>query len=199
MPGQVAPHEVNENEAEALKVVPARLLLAQVGVETGVPGRPRQALVVAKRDVLVRPRVLVPLRQAEVNDMDIVLAAADADQVVVRLDVAVQEPARVDVFDPLDELVGKHEHSVEGELAVAVVEEVLEAGAQQVHDERRVVTFLAHPENLRCTQAILQQLVELGLVQDLRVLRLDLLHLDGNLLLRVLIHAQKHLSKSSAS
>ena len=106
MPGQVAPHEVDENEAEALKVVPARLLLPQVSVETGVPGRPRQALVVAKRDVLVRPWVLVSLRQAEVNDMDIVLAAADADQVVVRLDVAVQEPARVDVLDPLDELVG---------------------------------------------------------------------------------------------
>ena len=135
LPGQVAPHEVDQDESEALKVVSAGLLLAEVGVETGVPRRPGQALVVAERDVLIGAGVFVALRQPKVNDVDVVLAAADADQVVVRLDVAVQEPARVDVLDPLDELVGKHEDSVEGELAVAVVEEVLEAGPEQVHDQ----------------------------------------------------------------
>ena len=44
----------------------------------------------------------VPLGQAEVDDIDIVLLLADADQEVVGLDVSVQEVPGVYVLDSLD-------------------------------------------------------------------------------------------------
>ena len=46
------------------------------------------------------------------------------------------------------QLVCQHEHSLETELAVAEVEEVLQAGTQQVQDHDIVVTFHAIPPHV---------------------------------------------------
>ena len=56
--------------SQGLEVVPPRLLLPQVGVDAHVAGRPREALVLPVRNVLVRVGVDVFLGEAEVHDVD---------------------------------------------------------------------------------------------------------------------------------
>lgn len=52
------------------------------------------------------------------------------------------------VFDAREHLVGKHEDSLEAELAVAEIEEVLQTGAQQIYDHHIVVALYAIPADV---------------------------------------------------
>lgn len=54
------------------------------------------------------------------------LLFANSDQEVVWFDVSVQEMPRVDELYPLQHLVGQHEHRLEAELSLAVIEQVFE-------------------------------------------------------------------------
>jgi hypothetical protein len=49
------------------------------------------------------------------------------------------------------QLISEHEHSLHGELAAAIVEEILERRAEQIHDQHAVITFLAKPTDRRNT------------------------------------------------
>lgn len=84
-------------------------------------------------------RVSEALGKTEIDDVDVVLLFANTDQEVIRLYVSMQEVARVYEFYSLKlktrikgsrnrkikyHLVSKHEHSLKGELALAVVEQV---------------------------------------------------------------------------
>ena len=93
-------------------------------VQTGIPGRTRQTLIVSERYMLIGPWVFVPLGQAVIDDVHVVLPLANADQVVVRLDISMKETTRVNVLDPLNQLVGQHEHRVQRKLAMTVVEQI---------------------------------------------------------------------------
>ena len=66
-------------------------------------------------------------------------------QQIVGLDVAVDEVLVVDILDPPDHLVGQHEDGLHGEPPGAEIEEVLKAGAEQVHDQHIVVALLSIP------------------------------------------------------
>jgi hypothetical protein len=79
LPRQVASQEVHEHDANLLQVVPPRLLNAQVRVQTGVPGRACERLVVFEGDVAPSLGVLVALGEAEVDDVDDVLVLARAN------------------------------------------------------------------------------------------------------------------------
>ena len=81
-------------------------------------------------------------------------------------------------------MVGKEEHSLEAELAVAEIEEVLQGWAEQVDDHGIVVTLCPEPTDKGNADATGKRLVDLGLVLELRVLSLDGLELDGDLLAR---------------
>ena len=67
--------------------------------------------------------------------MDVVLPFSNANEVVVGLDVTVEEASRVDIFNPLDKLVGKHQDCVKGKLPVTIIEEILETRSEQIHDK----------------------------------------------------------------
>ena len=95
--------------------------------------------------MLPRPVVPVFLRQTEVYQEELVAVPSDAHQEVVRLDVAVDEVLVVDILDPPNHLVGQHEDGLHGEPPGAEVEEVLKAGAEQVHDQHIVVALLPIP------------------------------------------------------
>jgi hypothetical protein len=97
-------------------------------VDTRVSRRTRQILVLPVRNVQVSLGVAVLLGETEINHVDLVAALADAHQEIVGLDVAVNKVARVDVFNARDELIGEEENSLQGEFAVAKVEEVFERG-----------------------------------------------------------------------
>lgn len=73
--------------------------------------------------------VSVFLRETEIDNVDLVPSLTDTHEEVVGFDVTVNKVSRVDILDTGDKLVGEKEDGLEGELAVAKVEQVLERGA----------------------------------------------------------------------
>ena len=62
-----------------------------------------------------------PLCKTEVNHVHVMLLLADTYQEIVRLYVPVKEMTRVYELNSLQHLVCKHQHRLEGELALAVI------------------------------------------------------------------------------
>ena len=153
-----------------------------MGVDGGVTSGTSQVLVLSVRDVEVGLGVPVLLGETKVDHVDLVAPLANTHEEVVGLDVAVDEALGVDVLDAADELVGEQEDSLEGEFAVAEVEQILEGRAEKVEDHGVVVTLGAEPSDERNADAASKRLVDAGLILELRVLGLDRLKLDGNLL-----------------
>lgn len=83
-----------------------------------------------------------------------------------------------------DELICQKQNGLEAEFAVAEVEEIFERRAEKVKDHGVVVTFSAEPPDEGHADATRECLVDLGFVFKLRVLGLDRLELDGDLLAR---------------
>lgn len=138
-------------------------------VQTCVPGRARQALPVLVWNVLPCPRVAVPLGQPEVDDVHVVLPLPEAHEKVVGLDVPVQVQPRVDVLDSLDHLVGQHQHRLQTEFPSAFPEKFFEAASERIHDHNVSFFVLAEPVHLRDADAVVQNLVDLVLVEKLRL------------------------------
>lgn len=154
----------------------------QVGVDGGITGRASQVLVLPVWDVEVGLRVTVLLGQTEIDHVDLVTTLADAHEEVVGLDITVDERLGVDVLDAGDELVGQEQDSLQGELAVAEVEKVLQAGAEQVENHGIVIALSTEPADEWDADASGERLVDTGLILELGVLGLDALKLNGNLL-----------------
>jgi hypothetical protein len=96
----------------------------------------------------------------------------------------VNERLGVDVFNAGDELIGKEKDRLERELAVAKVEEILQAGSKEIDNHGIVVTFGTEPANERDSNTTGKRLVDTGFIFELRVLSLDTFKLDGNFLAR---------------
>lgn len=200
LPRELATEEVHEDVTERLEVVTTGLLDTKVGVDRGVTGSSGEVLVLTVGDVQVRLGVTVLLGETKVDHVDLVSALADAHQEVVGLDVTVNEVARVNVLDARDQLVGEKENGLERELAVAEVEQILEGRttargladnapstlyanhSQKVEDHGIVVALSSVPTDKGNADTSGKRLVDLGLVLELRVLGLDGLELDGDLL-----------------
>lgn len=90
----------------------------------------------------------------------------------------------MNVLDTGDELVGQEKNGLQGELAVAEVEKVLEGGAEEVEDHGVVITLGTEPADEGDTDTAGKRLVDAGLIFELGVLGLDAFELDGNLLAR---------------
>lgn len=155
-----------------------------MSVDTGITGGTSQVLVLSVRDVEVSLGITVLLGQTKVDDIDLVAALTNAHEEVVGLDVTVDERLGVDVLNAGDELVGEEEHSLQGELAVAEVEEILEGRAKKIQYHGIVVTLGAEPADKGDADSASEGLVDTSLIFELRVLGLDALELDSNLLAR---------------
>ena len=79
-------------------------------------------------------------------------------------------------------LISEEEDGLEAKLAMTEVEQVLKRGAQEINDHRIVVALGAEPSHEGNADAAGEGFVDAGLVLELRVLGLDRLKLDGNLL-----------------
>jgi hypothetical protein len=151
-------------------------------VDRSVTGSSSQVLVLSVWDMEVGLWVTVLLSQTEINDIDLVSALADAHEEIIRLDIAVDEGFGVDVLNAGDELIGEEEDRLEGELAVAEVEEIFERWAEQVQHHGVVVALRSEPSHERDPDTAGEGFVDASLVLQLRVLGLDGFELDGNLL-----------------
>ena len=105
----------------------------------------------------------------------------------------------VDVLNPANHLVCQHEHGLHGEAAGAEVEQVLQRGSEQIHDQHIVVAFLAVPADVRDSHAALQDFVQLRLVEKLGMTGFDALKLHGDLLSVGDIDPQVDITETSAS
>jgi hypothetical protein len=181
LPWEGASAEVEHDIAERLHVVTTGLLDTEMSVDGGITSSASQVLVLTVRDVEVSLRVTVFLGKTKVDHVDLVTPLSDAHEEVVGLDVTVDEGLGVDVLDAGDELIGEEEDGLEGELAVAEVEEVFQAGAEEVEDHGVVVTLGAEPANEGNADASSEGLVDTGLILELGVLGLDGFEFDGNL------------------
>lgn len=153
-------------------------------VDAGITGGTSQVLVLSVRDVEVRLGITVLLGQTKIDNVDLIAALANTHEEVIGLDITVDKGLGVDVLDAGDELVGQEENRLQGKLAVAEVEEILEGGAEQVQNHGIVVALGAEPADERDADAASEGLVDAGLIFELGVLGLDALELDGNLLTR---------------
>ena len=68
----------------------------------------------------------VSLSEPKINNIDIMLLFANSNEEVIRFDVSVQEMPGMNVFNSLNHLVSKHEHGLQREFSLAVVEKVLQ-------------------------------------------------------------------------
>jgi hypothetical protein len=154
----------------------------QVSVDAGITGGTSQVLVLSVRNVEVRLGIAVLLGQTEIDHVDLVATLANAHEEVVGLDVTVDEGLGVDVLNAGDELVGEEKNGLQRELAVAEVEQILQGRAEQVQDHGVVVALGAEPAYEWDADTASEGLVDAGFIFELRVLGLDALELDGDLL-----------------
>lgn len=119
--------------ANGLQVISSGLLNTLVGGNRGVPSGTSEVLAILVGDVLALG-VLVALGQTEINDVDVVAGGVSAaDQEVIGFDITMDDTLLVHLFNTSDELRGDHEDSLEVEVALAGLEEVLEGRSEQVH------------------------------------------------------------------
>ena len=143
--------------------------------------------------------VTVALRQAEIDDVNVVLFLSNADEEVIWLYVSVQEVTGVHELDALEHLVSQHEHGLQRKLALAVIEEILEGGAQEVEHHHVVVSLDSEPVDVRNSDPALEYSVELGFVEQLGVLGSDWLELNGDLFVGLDVGPVVNISKSTAT
>ena len=170
-----------------------------MGVDGGITSSSGQVLVLPIRDVEVRLWVTVFLGQTEIDDIDLVAALADTHEEVVRLDITVDEGLGMDVLDAGDELIGQQKNGLQGELAVAEVEKILQAGSEEIKNHGIVVALGTKPADKWDTNTTGERLVDTGLIFELGVLGLDRLKLDGNLFTRDNISAEVDVTEAATS
>lgn len=119
---------------DRLEVITAGLLVAQVGVQGGITSSSGQVFSLAEGNMFAL-RVLVALGESKVNDVDVVLGGLGRpNQEIVGFDVSVDDALVVDPLDPLKHLNRDVADCFEVKFAAALLEEVLERLAQQVHN-----------------------------------------------------------------
>lgn len=153
-------------------------------VDASITGGSRQVLVLTVRDVEMGFRVTVLLGQTEVNHVDLVPTFSDAHQEIVGLNVTMDKGLGMNVFNAGDELIGQQKHRLQGKLAVAKVEQILQAGSKKIQDHGIVITFGPKPAHKWNANPSSKRLVDTGLIFKLRMLRFDALQLDGDLFAR---------------
>ena len=172
---------------------------AQVGVDRSITGGTSQVLVLTVWDMEVRLWVTVLLGQTEINDIDLITTLANAHEEVVRLDVTVDEGLGVDVLDAGDELIGEEQNGLQGELAIAEVEQILQTGSEEIEHHGIVVTLSSKPTNEWDADTSSEGFVDTGLIFELWVLGLDALELDGDFLAGNDVGSEVDITKGSTT
>lgn len=170
-----------------------------MGVNRGVASSTRQVLVLTVGNVEVRLGVPVLLGQAEIDNVDLVATLANSHQEVVGLDITVDKGFGVDVLNAGDELIGQEQDRLQREFAVAEVEEILQAGAQEIKDHGIVIALSTEPADEGDADTAGQRFVDTSLVLKLRVLGLNALQLDSDFLTRDNVGTQVDIAKRAGS
>lgn len=90
-------------------------------------------------------RISVPLCQPEIDHVYYVLLFPMTNQEVIRFHVSVNKMIVMEKFEALYHLVCKHHGCLNCEFSFAVVEEILQAWTQKVHNHGIVISFNTKP------------------------------------------------------
>jgi hypothetical protein len=170
-----------------------------MGVDRGVSSGTSKVLVLSVRNVEVGLGVAVLFGKTEVDDVDLVSTLANTHQEIVGLDITVNEGLGMDVLDARNQLVSKKEDCLQRKLSVAEVEKILQTGAKEIQDHGIVVTLGSEPTNEGNTNSTGEGLVDAGFIFKLRVLGLDRLKLDSNLLTGDDVSAEVNITKGTGT
>jgi len=99
--------------------------------------------------MLISPGIPVLLRKTKIDEIDHAGLSTDAHDNVARLDIAVNEVARVKVFQATNQLTGEESNSLDSEFEVAMDEKVLQRLTQEIECHHIEATFCAKPTNAR--------------------------------------------------
>lgn len=167
LPWQPPAQEVHENVTEGLEIVSTRLLASQMGVDTHVTSGTRKRFTFPVGNVLLRLGVTVLFGHTKIDNVDNVgaLRSWTANEEVVGLDVPVDQVLLVDCLDSRQlervsidsydasvetyHLLCYHDDCLDRKLPVAVVEQVLETGTEQINHQDVMEAFLAEVINIR--------------------------------------------------
>lgn len=101
----------------------------------------------------------------------------------------------MNILDAGDELIGQQKDGLERELAVAEIEQILQAGAEKIQHHCIVITLGTKPTNEGNADTASKGLIDAGLIFQLRVLGLDAFELNGNFLARDDVGAEVDVTK----
>jgi hypothetical protein len=124
LPWQRAFQEVQQDMSDALEVISSGLLITDMSVDAGVSCSTCQVLSVSEGNVFAVGG-LITFGQSKVNNKDGVLVVLiAAHQKIVGFDVTMNDALFMDLLDSCDHLDSNVEHSLQIELALAILEEV---------------------------------------------------------------------------
>lgn len=164
-----------------LKKQVAKLTNSQMGIDAGIAGCPRQVFILTIWYVEMGFWVTVLLSQTEVDDVDLVPTLSNAHQEIVRFDVTMDKGLGMNVFNAGNELIGQQKDRLQGEFAIAKVEQILQARSKEIQDHGVVITFCAKPTHKRNADPSSKRFIDTSLIFELWMLRFDTFQLDGDL------------------
>merc|ERR1719356_703183 len=98
---------------------------------------------------MVCPWISVSFGQSKVDNVNLVqFAASESDQEIIRFQIAMNEVLGVDILDSCQHLIGQHEYRLQGKLAGAEIEQILQGWTQNVHDHHIEITFPSKPTHI---------------------------------------------------
>jgi len=181
LPGKTSFEEVHEDVSDGFEIVATGLFHPQVIVDRGVTGGTREGPSLALGDVLEGAGVTVTFRQSEINAVHKVPRTASVRDEVSRLDITMDEMATVHDLNAFQHLIGDHEDGLEAESTAALVELILEGGAEEVHDHEVVRILGAEVVDLGEAGGVLEFSVDLVFVTELGTASAVLFEFDGDL------------------
>jgi len=117
----------------------------------------------------------VSFGKSEVQQEYFVGSFIEPNTEVIRLDVPMKEVPAVYVFNALNHLINKHQHTLQGELAKSLVEECLKRWPHQIHDQDVIIALSRTVVDVRYalvnnSRIVMQIVVQLALIDKLRVI-----------------------------
>ena len=88
------------------------------------------------------------LGQSVIDEEKFVTVSANTHEKIVGFNVSVDEVFVMNEFNAAYHLVSQHQHRFHGEPSGAEIEQILQGGTQQIHDQDIVVPFWTVPANM---------------------------------------------------
>lgn len=138
LPRKNSLQEVEENVTDGLEIISSRLLVSDMGVQTGVSSGTSQVFAISEWDMLTFG-ALVALGKTEIDDINGVFSLIiSTDEEVVGLDISMNDSLFVHDLDSLDHLDSHVEDCLEIKFSAALLEKVFKRLTEHVHDHNVV-------------------------------------------------------------